>query len=225
MVDLPDGPEDHHAGIYGVRPMEMSLPGGARRPDRRPDLGRGAPRLAATRRAGRDDDRPPHPHPRRRDGDLGAARQRGRDLRPLRLRHRGADPPGRPRPRHDVHRAAPRGRGRRHHHPPRHDVRPRRGRADARLPARPRGRLPRHDRRLPRLLLPPVARAAGAAARQGAPTHPLRPPRRRGRRLHRPAPRAQVGATPVRPAPSSSAPSPADPRPGSPWPAASSTST
>lgn len=29
MVDLPDGPEDHHAGIYGVRPMEMSLPGGA----------------------------------------------------------------------------------------------------------------------------------------------------------------------------------------------------
>ena len=29
VVDLPDGPEDHHAGIYGVRPMEMSLPGGA----------------------------------------------------------------------------------------------------------------------------------------------------------------------------------------------------
>ena len=28
VVDLPDGPEDHHAGIYGVRPMEMSLPGG-----------------------------------------------------------------------------------------------------------------------------------------------------------------------------------------------------
>ena len=29
VVDLSDGPEDHHAGIYGVRPMEMSLPGGA----------------------------------------------------------------------------------------------------------------------------------------------------------------------------------------------------
>ena len=29
VVDLLDGPEDHHAGIYGVRPMEMSLPGGA----------------------------------------------------------------------------------------------------------------------------------------------------------------------------------------------------
>ncbi len=29
VVDLPDGPADHHAGIYGVRPMEMSLPGGA----------------------------------------------------------------------------------------------------------------------------------------------------------------------------------------------------
>ena len=29
VVDLHDGPEDHHAGIYGVRPMEMSLPGGA----------------------------------------------------------------------------------------------------------------------------------------------------------------------------------------------------
>ena len=28
-VDLPDGPEDLHAGIYGVRPMEMSLPGGS----------------------------------------------------------------------------------------------------------------------------------------------------------------------------------------------------
>ena len=28
-VDLPDGPQDLHAGIYGVRPMEMSLPGGA----------------------------------------------------------------------------------------------------------------------------------------------------------------------------------------------------
>jgi GNAT superfamily N-acetyltransferase len=27
-VDLPDGPQDLHAGIYGVRPMEMSLPGG-----------------------------------------------------------------------------------------------------------------------------------------------------------------------------------------------------
>ncbi len=29
VVDLPDGPTDLHAGIYGVRPMEMSLPGGA----------------------------------------------------------------------------------------------------------------------------------------------------------------------------------------------------
>jgi GNAT superfamily N-acetyltransferase len=29
VVDLPDGPSDLHAGIYGVRPMEMSLPGGA----------------------------------------------------------------------------------------------------------------------------------------------------------------------------------------------------
>ncbi len=28
-VDLPDGPDDVHSGIYGVRPMEMSLPGGA----------------------------------------------------------------------------------------------------------------------------------------------------------------------------------------------------
>ncbi len=28
-VDLPDGPQDLHAGIYGVRPMEMSLPGGS----------------------------------------------------------------------------------------------------------------------------------------------------------------------------------------------------
>ena len=29
VVDLPDGPEDLHSGIYGVRPMEMSLPGGS----------------------------------------------------------------------------------------------------------------------------------------------------------------------------------------------------
>ncbi|MGF9754658.1 GNAT family N-acetyltransferase [Microvirga sp. 0TCS3.31] len=29
VVDLPDGPVDLHSGIYGVRPMEMSLPGGA----------------------------------------------------------------------------------------------------------------------------------------------------------------------------------------------------
>lgn len=29
VVDLPDGPADAHSGIYGVRPMEMSLPGGA----------------------------------------------------------------------------------------------------------------------------------------------------------------------------------------------------
>lgn len=29
VVDLPDGPSDLHTGIYGVRPMEMSLPGGA----------------------------------------------------------------------------------------------------------------------------------------------------------------------------------------------------
>ena len=28
-VDLPDGPDDLHSGIYGVRPMEMSLPGGS----------------------------------------------------------------------------------------------------------------------------------------------------------------------------------------------------
>jgi hypothetical protein len=29
VVDLPDGPDDPHSGIYGVRPMEMALPGGA----------------------------------------------------------------------------------------------------------------------------------------------------------------------------------------------------
>jgi len=29
VVDVPDGPADSHAGIYGVRPMQMSLPGGA----------------------------------------------------------------------------------------------------------------------------------------------------------------------------------------------------
>ena len=29
VVDLPDGPEDLHSGIYGVRPMDLSLPGGA----------------------------------------------------------------------------------------------------------------------------------------------------------------------------------------------------
>lgn len=28
VADLPDGPEDLHSGIYGVRPMEMSVPGG-----------------------------------------------------------------------------------------------------------------------------------------------------------------------------------------------------
>jgi GNAT superfamily N-acetyltransferase len=28
VVDLPDGPAELHAGIYGVRPMEMALPGG-----------------------------------------------------------------------------------------------------------------------------------------------------------------------------------------------------
>ncbi|GAA1938678.1 GNAT family N-acetyltransferase [Nocardioides hwasunensis] len=28
-VDLPDGPDDLHSGIYGVRPLEMSLPGRA----------------------------------------------------------------------------------------------------------------------------------------------------------------------------------------------------
>lgn len=29
VVDLPDGPDDLHSGVYGVRPMEMSLPGGS----------------------------------------------------------------------------------------------------------------------------------------------------------------------------------------------------
>ncbi|MBC2934058.1 GNAT family N-acetyltransferase [Nocardioides sp. zg-1228] len=29
VVDLPDGPDDLHSGIYGVRPMSMSLPGGS----------------------------------------------------------------------------------------------------------------------------------------------------------------------------------------------------
>jgi len=29
VVDLPDGPDDLHSGIYGVRPMEMSVPGGS----------------------------------------------------------------------------------------------------------------------------------------------------------------------------------------------------
>ncbi len=29
VVDLPEGPEDTHSGLYGVRPMELSLPGGA----------------------------------------------------------------------------------------------------------------------------------------------------------------------------------------------------
>lgn len=29
VVDLRDGPQDLHSGIYGVRPMEMSLPGGS----------------------------------------------------------------------------------------------------------------------------------------------------------------------------------------------------
>lgn len=28
VVDLPDGPDDLHSGIYGVRPMQLSLPGG-----------------------------------------------------------------------------------------------------------------------------------------------------------------------------------------------------
>lgn len=28
VVDLPDGPEDLHSGVYGVRPMDLSLPGG-----------------------------------------------------------------------------------------------------------------------------------------------------------------------------------------------------
>ena len=27
VVDLPDGPEDLHSGLYGVRPMDLSLPG------------------------------------------------------------------------------------------------------------------------------------------------------------------------------------------------------
>jgi GNAT superfamily N-acetyltransferase len=29
VVDLPDGPADLHSGIYGVRPMDLSLPGGS----------------------------------------------------------------------------------------------------------------------------------------------------------------------------------------------------
>ncbi|MCW2736497.1 GNAT family N-acetyltransferase [Nocardioides sp.] len=29
VVDLPDGPDDLHSGLYGVRPMDLSLPGGA----------------------------------------------------------------------------------------------------------------------------------------------------------------------------------------------------
>ncbi len=28
-VDLPDGPDDTHSGIYGVRPLDLALPGGA----------------------------------------------------------------------------------------------------------------------------------------------------------------------------------------------------
>lgn len=29
VVDLPDGPADLHSGVYGVRPMDLSLPGGS----------------------------------------------------------------------------------------------------------------------------------------------------------------------------------------------------
>ncbi|WP_210440419.1 GNAT family N-acetyltransferase [Nocardioides xinjiangensis] len=32
VVDLPGGPRDTHSGIYGVRPMQMSLPGGVLAP-------------------------------------------------------------------------------------------------------------------------------------------------------------------------------------------------
>ena len=99
VVDLPDGPEDLHTGIYGVRPMEMSLPGGAVVPIAgltwvgvHPDSRRRGV-LAAMMTDHLD------PHPRRRHGDLGAARQRGRDLRPLRLRHGGARAAGSTRPR------------------------------------------------------------------------------------------------------------------------------
>ena len=196
MVDLPDGPRDLHAGIYGVRPMEMSLPGGSVVP------------IAGLTWVG------VHPDSRRR-GVLGAmmtdhltrTHDAGTVLSALHASEAaiyGRYGYGNAVLTHQV----TLGRGTTFtaphledevaadHHAAPDDVRPRRGRADARLPARPRRRLPRHDRRHPRLLLLAVAGDAGAAARQGAPPHPLRAPRRRGHRLHRPAPRAQVGQRP-----------------------------
>ncbi len=169
VVDLPDGPQDLHAGIYGVRPMEMSLPGGSVVP------------IAGLTWVG------VHPDVRRRGvlsammtDHLSRSHDAGMALSALHASEvaiygrygygmAALQLPGVDRPRHDVHRPAPRGGGAADHHPSGRHVR---------RPVWPSGctpasshrsrRLPRHDRRLPRLLLPDVAGAAGPAARQGA---------------------------------------------------------
>ena len=225
MVDLPDGPDDLHAGIYGVRPMEMSLPGGALVP------------IAGLTWVG------VHPDARRR-GVLSAmmtdhltrTHDAGTAISALHASEAaiyGRFGYGIAVLTHQVDL----GRGTTFTAPHLEDevagitthlvdhVAPGRGRADARVPARPGGRLPRHDRRLADFFSLLSLETAGAAARQGAPPHPLRAPRRRGRRLRRACAASTSGATRARPAPSPSAPSAAAPPPAWPSPGASSTST
>ena len=155
VVDLPGRP-----GRPAQRHLRRTPDGDVaarrgRRPDRRPHLGRRAPRLAPPRRAGRDDDRPPRPArttPAPAISALHASEaaiygRYGYGMAALELP--GVDSAAvRRSPRRTSRTRSPAS-------PPTWSTMsdPGRGRADARLPARLARRLPRHDRRLARLLL------------------------------------------------------------------------
>ena len=224
-VDLPDGPEDLHSGIYGVRPMEMSLPGGSVVP------------IAGLTWVG------VHPDSRRR-GVLAAmmtdhlTRTRDAGLAVSALHASEAGIYGR----FGYGMAALQlqvsiGRGTTFTAPHLEDevagiTTQLVSMGAAGVTERMRAcqvahaaRLPRHDHRLAGLLRPPGLRARRDSPRQGAPPRPLRAPRRRGRRLRRSPTRAQVGPARDPPARSPSAPSAAPRRRGWPWRDGSSTST
>ena len=192
-----------YPGIYGVRPMQLSVPDGA-------GAGRTVPVAGLTwvgvhpdhRRRGppdRDDAAPLRADPARGRPPLGAARQRAGDLRPARLRSRVPRAAGGARPRHDVRRAPPRRRGRSDHDPAPHDHR--RGRDRAAAPQVDLDLLSecvgthRRRRRLLRDARPPLGR--GEARRRAAPD-PVRGARRPRRRLRRVQAQAQVAQRPAR---------------------------
>ena len=196
----PRGPAQRHLR----RPPDGDV--AARRgrgPDRRPDVGRRAPGRTPPRRARRDDDRPPRPHPRRRARDLRAARERGRASTAAsatawpRSSSRSTSAAGTTltAPHLEDEVAGD------HHAARRHAARPGCHRAAARLHAAPPRLTPGHDPRLGRLL-PPLGlrvrrRSCATRSRRRILFARRDGPRRRGRSC---CAASTSGTTPARPA-------------------------